>query len=108
MSDAVSSTNLPPATDADGKLLLGPEAVRTVLRECCAQFQAGLVDALTPSIEGTNDLFEQNKLVTDAEILDFRSKRDEWIKRFAQTYKELFEKRLAGNRRRGRRPDADR
>jgi hypothetical protein len=108
MPDAVPSPTLPPATDADGKLLLGPEEVRALLRECCAQFQAGLIDVLTPSIEATNDLFEQNKFVTDAEILDFRTKRDEWVKRFAQTYKELFEKRLAGNRRRGRRPDADR
>src|SRR5258708_25226348 len=108
MSDAVTSRTPPPATDADGKLLLTPDAARALLRECCAQFQAGLVDVLTQSIDGTNDLFEQNKFVTDAEILDFRNKRGEWVNRFAQTYKDLFEKRLAGGHRHGRRPDSDR
>ncbi|HEX9276664.1 MAG TPA: DUF1631 family protein, partial [Casimicrobiaceae bacterium] len=39
---------------------------------------------------------------------DFRSKRPEWLKHFEQSLQELFEKRLAGNRRSGRRPDADR
>src|SRR5260370_886499 len=67
-SDAATSPPPPPATDADGKLLLTPDAARALLRECCAQFQAGLVDVLTQSIDGTNDLFEQNKFVTDAEI----------------------------------------
>ncbi len=108
MSDAATSPTPPPATDADGKLLLTPDAARALLRECCAQFQAGLVDVLTQSIDGTNDLFEQNKFVTDAEILDFRNKRGEWVNRFAQTYKDLFEKRLAGGHRHGRRPDSDR
>src|SRR5436309_7343295 len=108
MSDAVSSPTTPPATDADGKLLLAPDEARALLRECCAQFQTGLVDVLTASIDGTNDLFEQNKFVSDAEILDFRSKRGEWVNRFAQTYKDLFEKRLAGHHRHGRRPDSDR
>ena len=113
MSDAPSTLTLPPATDADGKLLLDPEAARALLRECCTQFQVSLVEVLTSSIEGTDDLFEdakfdERKLVTDDDLLDFRAKRPEWTKRFAQAHRELFEKRLAGNRRRGRRPDADR
>jgi hypothetical protein len=108
MSVVLTSQTPPPATDADGNLLLTPDEARALLRECCAQFQAGLVDVLTQSIDGTNDLFEQNKFVTDAEILDFRNKRGEWVNRFAQTYKDLFEKRLAGGHRHGRRPDADR
>jgi hypothetical protein len=108
MSDTVSPATVQPATDADGKLLLSAEEARALLRECCAQFQSGLVEVLAGSLESTNDLFEQNKFVSDAEILDFRGKRGEWLNRFAQTYKELFERRLSGNRRRGRRPDADR
>lgn len=108
MSDTVSPATVQPATDADGKLLLSADEARALLRECCAQFQSGLVEVLAGSLESTNDLFEQNKFVSDAEILDFRGKRGEWLNRFAQTYKELFERRLAGNRRRGRRPDADR
>ena len=108
MSDPVSPTTSPPATDADGKLLLAPEEARALLRECYAQFESGLIDALATSIDGTNDLFDENRFVTDVEVADFRSKRGEWRKRFEQALKELFEKRLAGNRRRGRRPDADR
>ncbi|HEV8258239.1 MAG TPA: DUF1631 family protein [Casimicrobiaceae bacterium] len=108
MSNPVSPTTSPPATDADGKLLLAPEEALALLRECYAQFESGLIDVLAMSIDGTNDLFEENRFVTDVEVADFRSKRPEWRKRFEQSLKELFEKRLAGNRRRGRRPDADR
>jgi hypothetical protein len=108
MPDPVSPATAPPATDADGKLLLDPEAARALLRDCFAQFQPGLVDVVATSIDGTNDLFEENKFVTDVEIDDFRSKRHEWVKKFDQALKELFERRVAGNRRKGRRPDADR
>ncbi|HEX9275709.1 MAG TPA: DUF1631 family protein, partial [Casimicrobiaceae bacterium] len=108
MSDPVSSTTSPPATDVDGKLLLAPEQARALLHECFATFQSGLIDVVATSIDGTNDLFEQNKFVTDVEVADFRSKRPEWLKHFEQSLQELFEKRLAGNRRSGRRPDADR
>jgi len=100
-------TTLPPATDADGKLLLTRDEARALLRECCAQFLSSLIEVVEASIDGTNDLFEQNKFVSDVEILDFRAKRAEWIKRFEQTLKDLFESRLKGPRRRGRRPDAD-
>ena len=108
MSDPISPTTSPPATDADGKLLLAPEEARALLRECFAQFESGLIDVLATSIDGTNDLFDENRFVIDVEVADFRSKRGEWRKRFEQSLKELFEKRLAGNRRSGRRPDADR
>ena len=108
MSDPVSPSTFPPATDADGKLLLSREEARALLRECCAQFLSSLVEVVSTSMEGTNDLFEQNKFVSDVEVMDFRNKRAEWIKCFEQTLKDLFEKRLKGPRRQGRRPDADR
>ena len=108
MSDPVSPTTSPPATDVDGKLLLAPEQAQALLRECFVTFRSGLIDVVATSIDGTNDLFEQNKFVTDVEVADFRSKRPEWLKRFEQSLQELFEKRIAGNRRSGRRPDADR
>jgi hypothetical protein len=108
MSDPVSPTTSPPATDVDGKLLLAPEQAQALLRECFVTFRSGLIDVVATSIDGTNDLFEQNKFVTDVEVADFRSKRPEWLKRFEQSLQELFEKRMAGNRRSGRRPDADR
>jgi len=108
MSLPVSPPTSAAATDADGKLLLTREEARALLRECCAQFLSSLVEVVAMSIEGTNDLFEQNKFVSDDEVMDFRNKRPEWIKRFEQTLKELFETRLKGQHRQGRRPDADR
>ena len=59
------------------------------------------------SIETTNDLFEGNAFVGEAEVADFRSKRGQWIERFGQALTDLFERRLAGTRRQGRRPDFD-
>ncbi|HEV2977075.1 MAG TPA: DUF1631 family protein [Casimicrobiaceae bacterium] len=108
MSDPVSPPTSPPATDADGNLLLTRDEARALLRQCCAQFLSSLVEVVSVSIDGTNDLFEQNKFVSDDEVMDFRNKRAEWIKRFEQTLKDLIEKRLNGQRRQGRRPDADR
>ncbi|HTR57705.1 MAG TPA: DUF1631 family protein, partial [Casimicrobiaceae bacterium] len=107
MAESTTSDGLRPATDADGKLLLEPAESRALLRECFEEFRSGLVEVASASIEGTNDLFEDNQFVKDSDVLDFRSKRVEWTKRLGQTLEELFEKRLAGTRRQGRRPDAD-
>ena len=93
MPDPVSPTTSPPATDVDGKLLLAPEEAQALLRECFVKFRSGLIDVVATSIDGTNDLFEENKFVTDVEVADFRSKRPEWLKRFEQVLQELFEKR---------------
>ena len=108
MSDTAAPTTSRPATDLDGKLLLAPEEARALLRECFAQFRSGLSEVVAASIDGTNDLFEENKFVSDAEVADFRSQRPEWLKRFEQALQDLFERRLSGARRSGRRPDADR
>ena len=43
--------------------------------------------------------------VTPEDVHDFRSKRGEWVKRFDAALRELFERRLSGQRRKGRRPD---
>ena len=107
MTESTTSDALRPATDADGKLLLEPAEARALLRECFEQFRSGLMEVASGSIEGTNDLFEDNQFVKDSDVLDFRSNRAEWTKRLGQTLEELFEKRLAGTRRQGRRPDAD-
>jgi hypothetical protein len=96
-----------PATDADGNLLLSREDAQALLRECFAQFKAGLIALVHVSIETTNDLFEGNEFIGEAEVADFRSKRGQWIERFGQALTELFERRLAGTRRQGRRPDFD-
>jgi hypothetical protein len=108
MTESTTPEMLHPATDADGKLLLAPAEARELLRECFAQFQSSMLEVMSASIEATNDLFEENPFVKDADALDFRNKRTEWTKRLTQTFTELFEKRLSGARRQGRRPDADR
>src|SRR5215471_14109741 len=108
MTDTTTSDALHPATDADGKLLLEPAEARALLRECFDQFRSGLLEIATVSIEGTNDLFEENQFVKDTDVVDFRSKRAEWTKRLGQALEELFDKRLTGVHRHGRRPDADR
>ena len=59
------------------------------------------------SIETTNDLFEMNEHVSDQDAQEFRSKRAAWVKLFDETFTRLYDKRLAGVRRSGRRPDFD-
>ena len=107
-TESTTHDTLRPATDADGKLLLEPGEARELLRECFAQFQSGMLEIASVSIDGTNDLFEENQFVKDADVVDFRSKRPEWTKQLGKALEELFEKRVAGARRQGRRPDADR
>ena len=107
MADPAPTQTPAPATDADGNLLLGREETQALLRECFAEFKAGLITQVRISIETTNDLFEGNEFVSDADIVDFRSKREEWVERFGLALSELFERRLAGRRRQGRRPDFD-
>ncbi|HVP86707.1 MAG TPA: DUF1631 family protein [Casimicrobiaceae bacterium] len=107
-TESTTSDALRPATDADGKLLLEPGEARELLRECFAQFQSGMLEFASVSIDGTNDLFEDNQFVKDTDVVDFRSKRPEWTKQLGKALEELFEKRVAGARRQGRRPDADR
>jgi len=59
------------------------------------------------SIETTNDLFELSDFVSRTEAQDFQEKRGEWVKKFDVVLLDLFDRRLAGDRRKGRRPDFD-
>jgi hypothetical protein len=103
----LAPTHPSPATDADGNLLLSSEDAQALLRECFDEFKAALTALVHVSIETTNDLFEANAFIGEAEVADFRSKRGQWIERFGQALTDLFERRLAGTRRQGRRPDFD-
>ncbi|MEP6998820.1 MAG: DUF1631 family protein, partial [Betaproteobacteria bacterium] len=96
-----------PATDADGNLLLSSDDAQALLRECFAEFKAALTALVHVSIETTNDLFENYAFISEAEVADFRSKRGQWLEHFGRALSELFERRLAGTRRQGRRPDFD-
>ena len=108
MLDTPTTTvTFPPATDADGKLLLSKEDAQALLRECFAEWKHGLHELVVMSIETTNDLFEMNEYVSDADAQEFRSKRGEWVARFEKILTELFDRRLAGKKRSGRRPDFD-
>jgi hypothetical protein len=107
MSDSTTPDTLSPATDADGKLLLSAQEADALLRECLALIKAQLHDLVMTSIETTNDLFERNEFVKDDAALVFRNMRGEWVTRFDKVFGELFEKRLAGGRRKGRRIDHD-
>ncbi|MET0205436.1 MAG: DUF1631 family protein [Casimicrobiaceae bacterium] len=59
------------------------------------------------SIETSNDLFEMDASVTTEAVLDFKARRKEWPGAFGEALRQLFESRIAGNRRKGRRPDPE-
>ena len=85
----------------------GTGAARAILCDCFEIYRTASIGLAKLSIETSNDLFEMDPLVTMEEVYEFKSKRKEWAKRFDTTLRELFEKRLAGHRRKGRRPDAE-
>ena len=103
MSDSTTPETVSPATDEDGKLLLSAQEADALLRSCFAQIKAQLHDLVMMSIETTNDLFETNEFVKDDAALVFRNMRGEWVTRFDKAFNDLFEKRMAGGRRKGRR-----
>ena len=107
MSDSTTPDTLSPATDEDGKLLLSVPEADALLRECFALIKAQLHDLVLQSIETTNDLFEMNEFVKEDAALRFRNMRGEWLTRFDKAFNDLFEKRMAGGRRKGRRIDHD-
>src|SRR6202790_1682114 len=107
MSASTTPDTLSPATDEDGKLLLSVPEADALLRKCLALIKTQLHDLVMMSIETTNDLFESNEFVKDDAALAFRNRRAEWVTRFDKAFSDLFEKRLAGGRRKGRRIDHD-
>jgi hypothetical protein len=86
---------------------VGTAEARVLLRECFTLYRARLIDAARSSLDMSSDLFEWNSQVAEAEVAQFRARRGEWLERFGKTIDEFFERRIAGQRRKGRRPDAD-
>ena len=76
-----------------------------IVRECFELFHFLATGVAKLSIETSNDLFEMDKRVTTEEVYEFRSKRSEWVAAFDAGLRDLFEKRLQGAPRKGRRPD---
>src|SRR5438477_3159025 len=85
----------------------GSETTRAILRDCFGIYHTSAIGLAKLSIETSNDLFEMDPLVTMELVYEFKSKRKDWLKKFDVALRELFEKRLAGQRRKGRRPDAE-
>ncbi|MEO8976552.1 MAG: DUF1631 family protein [Casimicrobiaceae bacterium] len=80
---------------------------QSLLRQCFKLYKAKLVDVTRASLDMATDLFENNTYVTQDDVLLFKSKRTDWIVRFQQALDDLFEKRISGTKRKGRRPDFD-
>ena len=100
-------TPFPGSKLADAPLPVGEEEARAMLRSCFAQYRVKLLELVRASLEQTNDLFETHSHIPDGEVEAFRNKRGEWLERFDKTLCDLFERRLEGVRRKGRRLDAD-
>jgi Protein of unknown function (DUF1631) len=107
MSDTISPELLTPATDADGKLLLSTPEADALLRRCFEMIKTDVRLQVETSIEMTNDLFEANEFVKDDAVVIFRKMRGQWLERFDKAFLALFEKRMRGERRKGRRVDHD-
>ncbi|HEY3177926.1 MAG TPA: DUF1631 family protein [Casimicrobiaceae bacterium] len=95
------------ADTARGTSRVGTAEARALLRECFTQYKARLIDMARSSLEMSTDLFEWNSQVTEGEVERFKARRGEWLERFALTIDDLYERRMAGQRRKGRRPDAE-
>ena len=92
---------------ADVPLPLGADEGRAILRSCYAQYRVRLIELMKASLEQTNDLFETHSHIPDGDVEMFRAKRGEWLERFDKMLCDRFERRLEGERRKGRRPDSD-
>lgn len=102
----MSAPTLPPA----GEAVRPPPTIvdgHRLLRQAYAAFSADVMDLVRTSIETTNDLFELSDYVSRTEAQEFQDRRGDWLRKFEAVLAELFERRLAGDRRKGRRPDFD-
>jgi hypothetical protein len=105
MNDSKSTAASTPPDAAGAAQRLGTAESRALLRECFLQFRTRLIDMVRSSLDLATDLFEHTR-IADAEIDNFRAKRGAWLERFGATIDEMYEKRIGGHRRKGRRPDA--
>jgi len=78
-----------------------------MLRASFAQYRLKLLDMVRASLAESDDLFETNTHIPNGDVEIFRIKRGAWLDQLDKTLIEMFDRRLRGERRRGRRPDAD-
>ena len=93
--------------EAEGRTHFTPEEARVLVDQCFVEFKTRLTEATRTSLELAVDLFESHSHIPDGEVEQFRTKRGEWLERFAKTIDDLYAKRMAGHQRKGRRPDPD-
>ncbi len=107
MSDTqpVPKRSVNPGSESPGELR--PDEAAALLRACFAQYRVKLLELVRPALEQMGDLFESNRHIPDGELESFLKKRSEWLDRFDKTLCDLFERRMDGMRRKGRRLDTD-
>jgi hypothetical protein len=90
----------PPPTPA-------PPAARDILDACFGEFRSRVTLLARRSFEQSGDLFEGNSFVSQVDVDQFKSERGAWLTSFDAALRELYERRLSGVKRKGRRPDFD-
>jgi hypothetical protein len=94
------------AAAAPAEAALAPEDSRRLLEQCYCIFEARLVEIASSSLDLCTDLFEGLD-VPKRSADDFLDRRSEWRAVFPKNLRGLFDRRLASETRRGRRPDAE-
>ena len=78
-----------------------------LMRECQAHFASKLFESVRKALDGADDLFDSGGDIPDGEVHAFREQLPAWQQGFERAIGELFEQRVAGTHRSGKRPDAD-
>ena len=103
----MSSAPAPAQASGAGSAPRPPRGGHDVLREAHKIYAADVAALARTSIETTNVLFELSDYVSRAESQAFQDRRAEWLTKFDSVLADLFERRIAGTPRKGRRPDFD-
>ncbi len=107
MSDLLRDPEPTAGANAGNDRPLAADEGPALVRACYQQYSTRLFEATRASLDLASDLFETTSGVPDGSGAEFVGKRNEWIERFERAIAEGFERRLAGEHRRGRRPDSD-
>lgn len=98
---------IPRTADDEATARPSADEAKSLLRQCFAMYRDKLVDIARTSLDMASDLFEGNEYVSDDDVTRFRTGRGEWVARFADALQALFDRRMSGVKRKGRRPDFD-
>jgi hypothetical protein len=101
------ATAAAPIPDIHTASVPGLRDPQSLLHDCYAMYRARMVEMARNSLELTGDLFESGSHVPDGEVEAFKNRRGDWLALFERTLAERFALRIGGERRQGRRLDAD-